>query len=309
MLTFPAFYSELKTICPSCEGEKFLLAASGGVDSMVLADLFLQSKIHFEIAHVNYKLRSEDSDLDQQLVEDFCVENKIPFHLYEVSEKDNKPKNSIQLWARNLRYEFFFKVLKERNLTKIITAHHLNDQLETFIINLSRGSGIKGLSGIPANENQIVRPLLNFSKDEIYNFAEERKIAFREDISNLKNDYLRNKIRNEIIPKINEEIPAFLPGFQDSVVYLKETNAFVQREIERAFSLVKIKASETDLEMDKQKFLSLDSFLISEILLKFGFRGDEIGKIISAENGKMFRSKTHEIFIEREKIICRAKNY
>ncbi len=308
MLNFISFLSEISRISPGSSSEKYLLAVSGGADSMVLATLFFQSKLKFEVAHINYKLRGDDSDKDQKVVEDFCVKNQIPFHLYIVSDKDNKPDGSIQLWARNLRYAFFFNVLKERNLAKIVTAHHLNDQLETFFINLSRGSGIKGLCGIPSNENQILRPLLNFSKEDIYHFAEQHTSAYREDLSNQKNDYLRNKIRNEVIPKINEEIPNFLLGFNDSVNYLKETNAFVQREIDRAFSEVNSKSSKTDFEMDKQKFLSLDSFLISEILLKLGFRGDEISKIISAENGKMFRSKTHEIFIQKNVIVCKYRH-
>lgn len=308
MLTLESFKKELSALEKDNENHTYLLAVSGGADSMVLAALFLDLKLNFEVAHINYKLRGKDSDNDQKVVEDFCVKNQIPFHLYEVSEKDNKPESSIQVWARNLRYTFFFNILKARNLTKTVTAHHLNDQLETFFINLSRGSGIKGLSGIPANENQVLRPLLGFSKEEIYRFAEEHSMDYREDLSNQKNDYLRNKIRNEVIPKIHQELPTFLSGFQDSVNYLKETNAFIQRQIEGAFSLIKKNSGETDFEMDKQKFLTLDSFLISEILLQLGFRGDEIGKIISAENGKMFRSKTHEIFIQKHVIVCKYRH-
>ncbi|WP_308004042.1 tRNA lysidine(34) synthetase TilS, partial [uncultured Chryseobacterium sp.] len=204
MLNVDNFQNQLKNIVDSPENRSYLLAVSGGADSMVLAHCFNDLGIHFQIAHINYKLRGEDSDLDQKTVADFCERNHIKFHLYKVSEKDQKPEHSIQLWARKLRYEFFRNIQREENLEFLVTAHHLNDQLETFIINLSKAAGINGLSGIPANDNHILRPLLNFTKKEIYEFAEENNIEYREDLSNKKSDYLRNKIRNEIVPKLLE---------------------------------------------------------------------------------------------------------
>ncbi|WP_442905816.1 tRNA lysidine(34) synthetase TilS, partial [Kaistella sp.] len=171
MLTQKNFEAALRNLHRNNTWSTYLLAVSGGADSMVLLHLFKKLGLHFEVAHVNYKLRGKDSEDDRETVEDFCLENNIAFHLYEVSEKDNQPENSIQNWARNLRYTFFRKIQEERKLQHLVTAHHLNDQLETFLINLSKASGIKGLSGIPAKENQILRPLLQFSKDEIYAFA------------------------------------------------------------------------------------------------------------------------------------------
>ncbi|MBN8622521.1 MAG: tRNA lysidine(34) synthetase TilS [Flavobacteriales bacterium] len=304
MITSELFLQSIKKLLNNFEQKKFLLAASGGVDSMVLASLFEICNLKFEIAHINYKLRGEDSDSDQKLVEDFCFKNNIKFHLYPVSEKDKKPENSIQLWARNLRYDFFFKILKEENLDYIVTAHHLNDELETFLINLSRGSGIKGLSGIPSNENKIIRPLLNFSKEEIYAFAKENKIEFQEDLSNQKNDYLRNEIRNKIIPEITAVSTNFLNGFKDSLSYLNDANNFIQSSIENAFSDIIIKEDKVETLLNLKKLLSKEPFIITEIIRKFGFSGDEIGKVISAENGKFFRSKTHEIKITRDEILC-----
>jgi tRNA(Ile)-lysidine synthase len=230
MLSPDNFQKKLKKICPSYEDKKYLLAVSGGADSMVLASLFKMHHLKFEVAHINYKLRGADSDLDQKLVEDFCKKHQIKLHLYEVSEKDKKPENSVQLWARNLRYAFFFKILEEEKLDFIVTAHHLNDEVETFIINLSRGSGIKGLSGIPANENRILRPLLSFSKKEIYAFAKENHIEFREDLSNQKNDYLRNKIRNQVILKLEDAEPNFLENFANSISYLQDANTYLQNQ-------------------------------------------------------------------------------
>ena len=231
MLNTKTFQQSLQKLQTDYKKAKFLLAVSGGVDSMVLLDLFKGAALNFEVAHINYKLRGEDSDEDQKLVEGFCRQNQIPFHLYQVSEKDNKPKNSIQEWARNIRYQFFRKIQQEKNLDFLVTAHHLNDQLETFIINLSKASGIKGLSGIPANENKILRPLLSFTKEEIYAYAKKNKIKFREDLSNQKNDYLRNKIRNQIVPKLLEVNENFLENFGKSILHLNQTKSFVEEKI------------------------------------------------------------------------------
>ncbi len=158
--------------------EKFLLAVSGGADSMVLAELFLNAELPFEVAHVNYHLRGEDSNKDQELVENFCSRHHIVFHLYDVSEKDNKPENSIELWAREIRYRFFFGILEQQKLDFIVMGHHLNDQLETFIINLSKASGITGLSGIPENSNKIIRPLLHITKKRFTVLPDKTALIF-----------------------------------------------------------------------------------------------------------------------------------
>jgi len=214
VLSLLKFQNALEQLQSDSHQKTYLLAVSGGVDSMVLADMFQVLGFRFEVAHINYHLRNEDSELDQKLVSDFCEKYQIPFHLYEVSENDEKPENSIQNWARELRYRFFREIQQKENLDFLVTAHHLNDQLETFIINLSKASGIRGLSGIPKNENRIIRPLLDFSKDEIYDFAKQNQIEFREDKSNQKTDYLRNKIRHNIVPELEKINPDFLNKHQ-----------------------------------------------------------------------------------------------
>lgn len=304
MLTSKLFATIPFQLLPDFQEQTFLLAVSGGADSMVLLHLFNSLGLKFEVAHINYRLRNEDSDLDQRLVENYCLKHNIEFHLYRVSEKDQKPENSIQLWARNLRYDFFRKIQKDRNLEFLVTAHHLNDELETFLINLSRGSGIKGLSGIPSNENKIMRPLLHFSKAEIYAFAEKNGIEFREDLSNQKNDYLRNGFRNQVIPQIQDISPNFLNGFRDSIHYLSEANDFIQNEIEKALQEIVLKNNGEETTLNRKEMLSKPAFIIKEIIRRFGFSGDEIEKVISGENGKLFRSKTHELHILREEILC-----
>ena len=281
----------------------FLLAISGGVDSMVLLHLFKSLGLQCQVAHLNYQLRENDSEEDQKLVERVCEHYNIVYHLYRVSEKDNKPRNSIQDWARNLRYRFFRKIQRQEKLDFIVTAHHLNDQLETFIINLSKAAGINGLSGIPANENQILRPLLGFSKEDIYAYAKENKVEFREDQSNQKNDYLRNKIRNEIVPKLKETNENFLENFGKSISFLNKAKDFIAEKtliIEKEIS----HHQEDYLLINRPVFLNQSELIQFEILRKYGFdEVKEIAKIKKAKIGKKFISRDYELKIDRENFV------
>lgn len=308
MLEKSTFKKQLENLISFPENQHYLLAVSGGADSMVLAYVFNVLGLNFQIAHVNYKLRGEDSDADQKVVEDFCFENKIKFHLYEVSEKDNKPENSIQLWARELRYDFFKQIREKENLEFLVTAHHLNDQLETFVINLSKASGIKGLSGIPENDNNILRPLLHFSKDEIYNFAQKNQIEYREDLSNKKSYYLRNKIRNEVVPKLLETNDHFLENFKKSLSYLNQTKDFVQQQIEEIENRITISNNENKI-LDKNKLNLESDFVKFEILKKHGFeKEEEIKKIFKSETGSAFFSKDFQLVINRNELILNQLN-
>lgn len=310
MLEKSSFISQLKNLLHEPENHTYLLAVSGGADSMVLASLFRDlgnknqdSEFQFQVAHINYKLRGNDSDLDQKTVQDFCEKNHIKFHLYEVSEKDRKPENSIQLWARELRYTFFKEIQEKEKLEFLVTAHHLNDQLETFIINLSKAAGINGLSGIPSSDNYILRPLLNFSKKEIYQFAEENSIQFREDLSNKKNDYLRNKIRNEIVPMLMETNDHFLENFKKSSLYLNQTKDFVQKQIQEIENRLTV-FNQNNKILSKEKLDQESDFVKFEILKKYGFnQEEEIHKIFKAENNSSFFSKEYQLIVNRDELI------
>ncbi len=303
MLDNTSFLKEMERLQPLSIDSTFLLAISGGADSMALLAMFQQNQFSFQVAHVNYKLRGEDSDLDQKIVEDFCVKNEIQFHFYEVSAADNKPINSIQTWARKIRYQFFKEIQRKGNLEYLVTAHHLNDDLETFLINLSRGSGLVGLSGIPAQKNNILRPLLPFSKKEIYNYLSENKIPFREDESNKKSDYLRNKIRNEIVPKLEETNEHFLSNFQKSLTYLQQSRAFLENQIEVIEDQLSIKKS-NKIIYNKQLLSKQGDFVQFEILRKYGFSDPiEIKKIFTAETGKTFYNQEYHLLINRNELI------
>ncbi len=307
MLDISAFKNQLALLIHSPENQSYLLAVSGGADSMVLAQCFKTLGIAFQVAHINYKLRGEDSEQDQKVVEDFCKRHYIKFHLYSVSEKDRKPENSIQLWARELRYTFFKQIRKNENLEFLVTAHHLNDQLETFIINLSKAAGINGLSGIPANENHILRPLLPFSKEEIYTFAKENRIEYREDLSNKKSDYLRNKIRNEIVPKLMETNEHFLENFRKSSSYLNQARGFIQQQILDIENRITI-FNPSHKILSKEKLNKESDFVKFEILKKYGFHQEkEIPKIFTAGNGSLFLSETHQLMINYNELVLSKK--
>ena len=315
MLKKSSFRNQLENLVRQPQKHTYLIAVSGGADSMVLASLFQDlrehiqdKKFNIQIAHVNYKLRGEDSDLDQKIVQNFCEKNHIKFHLYEVSGKDNKPENSIQLWARELRYNFFKKIQEQEKLDFLVTAHHLNDQLETFIINLSKAAGINGLSGIPSSNNNILRPLLSFSKNEIYQFAELNSIEFREDLSNKKSDYLRNKIRHEVIPRLLETNDHFLENFKKSSSYLNHAKDFVQKQI------CEIENKLTQFNhrykiLSKEKLDQESDFVKFEILKKYGFnQTEEIPKIFKAENNSSFFSKEYQLIVTRNELIFTNRN-
>jgi len=308
VLSLLKFQNLLERMLHQPQQKTYLLAVSGGVDSMVLADLFQVSGFNFHIAHINYHLRNEDSNLDQKLVSGFCERHQIPLHLCEVSEVDKKPENSIQNWARELRYRFFREIQQKQNLDFLVTAHHLNDQLETFIINLSKASGIRGLSGIPKNENGIIRPLLDFSKDEIYDFAKENQIEFREDQSNQKTDYLRNKIRHNIVPELEKLNSDFLNNFSKSIHYINQTKDFINESVTEKIEALKINSNKNQIIIDKQKFSKESELIRYEILKRFGFNDEnEMQKVLSAHTGSSFFNSEFHLIINRNELIFSDK--
>ncbi len=308
-LSRPSFVEQLERLAYNYCEKKFLLAVSGGVDSMVLLWLMHELKLPLEVAHVNYGLRGKDSDKDCELVQRFCAERSIPFHLYKCTAADKKPDGSIQLWARELRYNFFFKLLEDRKLDLIVTAHHLNDQLETFLINLSKASGIKGLSGIPSNKNRILRPLLSFSKEEIYRFARAEQIPFREDVSNQKSDYLRNKIRNEIIPKLEELNAAFIENFRKSQAYLSEASDFMLDQVDKLRQDLTISENENEITLDREKLAGAHPFARYHLLDSFGLHNrEEQQKIFTAASGSFFYSDKWQMEVRRNTLIFKAKS-
>ena len=283
---------------------KLLVCVSGGVDSMVLINLLNRLKYNVSIAHCNFNLRDDESDIDEDFVKNYAITNSIPF--FSKSFITRIPKHSMQMAARNLRYKWFYSVLKVEELDYIITAHHLDDSLETFILNLSRASGIEGLTGIKQLNDVIVRPLLVFSKNEILNYAKTNNIKWREDSTNKKNDYQRNQIRNEIIPLLKKLHPNFLDQSKKTMTFLKESNLIIENYIQI------IKNENFNLKDDEivisKDFIKNNSNLIFHLFKEYNFKySDQILELCNSLSGKIIESNTHVLLSNRSNLVVKEK--
>ena len=198
---------------------QILLAVSGGVDSMVLIDLLFKNEFKFLIAHCNFALRGEESDLDQKFVELTSKSMGVKYFtkIFQTKEYSFKKQISIQMAARQLRYDWFNKIKNEYNCDFIVTAHHTDDSVETVLMNLIKGTGFQGLHGIKPKQTHLIRPMLNFTKKSILAYAKKNSIAYREDSSNIDNKYIRNKIRNKIIPIMREINPNVVKSIGETI--------------------------------------------------------------------------------------------
>lgn len=267
----------------------YYVACSGGVDSMVLLSVLHQLGKTIHVLHVNYQLRGEASDLDQQVIEDYCNQHSIPYSIHSVElSKELENGGNLQDLARNVRYSFF----KEKALeihSKIVLAHHADDQLELFLLNIARKSGLMGLSCMLPEYGRIIRPLLPFSKQEILEFALKEGIVWREDASNQSNKYRRNSIRNVFLP----EIEAQLPEFRESCLYLIEQFQKNQVEVEQKIKIVTHKIQQENLLLytEFDVLTEVEHIeLLRQLTIPFGFL-KEFKKLRHAENGKRLQLK------------------
>ena len=305
------FESYIKDQFPFLLKEKSIVCCSGGVDSIVLFNLMLSVNKSFVVAHCNFKLRGEDSDEDEEFVKKLCKQNSIEFYSKSFDTKKIKEtsKSSIQMIARDLRYDFFDEISSRLNIKHILTAHHLNDSLESFLINISRGSGLDGLIGVPLLNGKIKRPLIEFQKKDILEFATNKKLTWREDSSNKSNSYLRNKIRNKIIPEFGELEGNFLKNFRNTIKYLKMSNSLIHQKINELKSdLLEYNKNEISLNISDLEHIDKDSFLYY-FLRDYGFVDwDKILNLIDGESGKKIFSKSHVLFRHKNKLVLREIN-
>ena len=218
---------------PFLKEKKLLIAISGGIDSVVLTHLLSRLNFNISLAHCNFNLRGTESDLDTVFVKDLAKKLEIRCFTtsFETERIAKENKESTQIAARNLRYSWFQEIRQENNFDYILTAHHADDNLETFLINLTRGSGLDGFTGIPEINGNIVRPLLKFSREEIEVFAKEEKISWREDQSNTSTKYVRNKIRHNILPVLKEINPSLLDTFSKTLTHLQESTQIISDRV------------------------------------------------------------------------------
>lgn len=296
---------------PFLGNRKILLAASGGLDSTVLGHLLKLLRLNFEVAHVNFGLRS-DSEIDERFVKSLAGSWNVPFHSISFDTKTYAQEKgiSVQMAARDLRYEWFSKICKENGIDFIFTAHHADDNLETFLIHFLRGSGLDGLCGIPQRNDNIIRPLLPFSKKSLEEFARENNWEWREDSSNAETKYQRNKIRHQIIPLLKEINPAVLNAFQNTLNHLNQSRDLVNTQINSIISLVKTNGKETEAKYDISKISALDNpkAYLYEFFKDYGFSDwDSVYDLLSAQSGKRVLSKTHYLLNNRG-FLCLGKN-
>ena len=214
-------------------GTPILLACSGGVDSMVLLDVLLKLNYKISIAHCNFQLRGEDSMGDEQFLREFAETHTLPFYTVRFETKAYKKANrqSTQMAARELRYEWLEKIRKENQLHFVATAHHLDDQLETILLNIAKGTGIKGLSGMQPKNGYIIRPFLEISKHDILKYSNDNKIVFREDISNASDDYQRNQLRHHVVPIMHQINPALYQTSMDFIHRMNDYEILVNEQL------------------------------------------------------------------------------
>ena len=294
-----------KSFFTTYPADLYLIAVSGGVDSMLLVELMFQEKLPIHVLHVNYHLRGIESEEDELLVRNYCKSNNIPITIKSIylKEKLEADGGNLQNEARKVRYDFFQKELNKVSNSKLVLAHHLNDQLETFFLQLLRNAGIAGLSGMKSVNNKLLRPLLNFKKEEIYSLAIERKISWREDKSNAKNDYSRNRLRNEIIPLLITEIPSL----ENSILLLQEI--FEENLLE-----THQKINTIYLEIEKLSYLKiatwnqLQSIEKIELLKKLAIPTslfDAFNQLTQAQKGAKIQWKSNQ----QQKLVIRENDY
>ena len=306
------FQKHLDKNCSFLKEKKLFLAVSGGIDSVVLVELLHQLNYKIAVLHCNFSLRNLESDGDEEFVTSFCNSKKITVFVQKFDTKQFALdyKLSIQVAARQLRYDWFYEQLQEQNFDFILTAHHLDDNLETFLINLSRGTGLDGLTGIPFQNDNIIRPLLPFSRAEIEVFAAENQINWREDSSNASDNYLRNKIRHAIVPVLKEINPNFLDSFVKTQNHLFDAQSIVTDGEYIIFKEVVTENVDGTIYFSLKKLLQLPNYsaYLYQWLKEFDFTAwNDIYNLAHAQSGKQVFSKHYVLLKDRDFLILFAK--
>ena len=284
----------------------YLLAISGGVDSMILLNLFRESSAKFQVAHCNFQLRGDDAIRDEEFVRDYCAKHTIPFHSvkFDVEVYQKTGNYSVEMACRNLRYDWFKEVQKVNNLDYLVTAHHLDDNLETFIINLSRGTGLKGLVGMQIDNGKIFRPLLEFTKSQLIAYAQENNLDWKEDYTNETDDYTRNKIRHHISPILKEIHPQFNTNFLQTLEFLNDNQQIIAQQIQLVKTSLFKGENPIRINVDELKKLNPLASYLHYLFESYGFLSTkELIKFLDSNTGSEIKSDTYRLIKDRNDLL------
>ncbi len=289
--------------------DQIVMALSGGGDSVALVDLFSRLNQKIILAHCNFSLRGQESDDDEDFVKKISVVYDLPLHAktFQTREYANEKGISIEMAARDLRYEWFEKIRRETGSARTAVAHHTDDSVETMFINLIRGTGIRGISGIQPIQGNIIRPLLFTNRKEIIEYLDFRHLEYRHDTSNQDIRFVRNRIRQVILPEIEKINPSFrqivreeqklftqAQGIIDDFIRIKNGELLIQQEDQSRININRLK---------NEKFPEI---ILFELLRPFGFNGKQVKQILSAaglNSGRIFNSRNYTLLIDREDMI------
>jgi len=302
------FQNHINNTLPFLKNSKLLLAISGGLDSVILTQLCKTSGLDITLAHCNFNLRGIESDGDQKFVEDLAdnLELEVFTESFDTKTYAESNKESIQMAARTLRYDWFQDLAENLNFDYILTAHHADDNLETFLINLTRGTGLEGLKGIPEINDNIVRPLLPFSRETIEDFAVSNQILWREDSSNASKKYLRNKLRHDVIPVLKELNNNVLTNFKNTLNNLNDTADIVEESVQAVLKRAIIDIDDTQVSYKISEFIKVSNpkAYLYEVFKDYGFtQWTDIVNLLTAQSGKQVFSATHQLLKNRETLI------
>ncbi len=291
------------------EKTHFLLGVSGGIDSMSMLSLFMECGFNISVAHCNFKLRSKESDREEEFVRSFCLQKNIPFFSkhFQTQKISKETKKTIQETARNLRYEWFQKIAHEKGIEYIAVAHNKDDSIETFFINLLRKTGLEGLCGIPMINNNIIRPLLWAERKEIEDYVARKKIPFLTDSSNLESHYMRNNIRHHLIPLLENIRPKSKEQIAGTIASLNDTMSLFNEFLNKAEQdFLTVHNDETHIDLDKLSIYENSGQLLFHTLKKRGFKAGVLSDILQDKPfgcGKKIFSGNFELHKDRNKLI------
>jgi tRNA(Ile)-lysidine synthase len=293
------------------QDKKLLVATSGGLDSMVLVHLFQKLNFNFALAHCNFQLRNLESDEDQKFVTNYSKQHNIPFFTtkFDTKKYSETYKLSTQVAARNLRYDWFNEILIQEKFDYIITAHHADDDVETFLIHISRGTGLEGLTGIPSQNGNIIRPMLPFSRKEIEIYASENQLQWREDSSNASDKYVRNKIRHHIVPVFKEINDSFLQSFQNTLEHLNQQQSLADDAVLLVYEKV-VSEENQQLKINISALLQYNNYkaYLYQWLHKYGFTAwNDVYDLIYSQSGKQIFSENYVLLKDREYLLLSQK--